>query len=105
VALCTVLLIAPAAYHRIVCHGEDSEDLLHFASLIILAAMVPLAVGLATDFLIVTWMVTRSMPVALGASAAMLLLLLGFWFGYMWWLRGRKQAEARMQNLRETKVA
>ncbi|MCU1308315.1 MAG: putative rane protein [Acidobacteriaceae bacterium] len=105
VALCTVLLIAPAAYHRIVCRGEDSEDLLQFASLIILAAMVPLAAGLATDFLIVTWMVTKSMPVALAASAAMLVLLLGFWFGYMWWLRGRKQAQARMQNLRQTRVA
>jgi hypothetical protein len=105
VALCTILLIAPAAYHRIVYRGEDSEGLLHFASVIILAAMVPLAFGLAADFLIVTWMVTKSMPVALAASAAMLLLLLGFWFGYMWWLRGRMQAEAHMQNLRQTRVA
>jgi hypothetical protein len=105
VAFCTVLLIAPAAYHRIVCHGEDSEDLLQFASAFILAAMVPLAFGLSGDFLIVTWMVTRSMPVALAASAAMLALLLGFWFGYMWWLRRRMKTSGQLQNIRETRVA
>jgi hypothetical protein len=105
IALCTILLIAPAAYHRIVNRGEDSEEFLHFASVIILAAMVPLAIGLAGDFLIVTWLVTRSMPVALAASAAMLTLLLGFWFGYMWWLRGRTRAAAQVPDVRETKVA
>jgi Family of unknown function (DUF6328) len=105
IALCTILLIAPAAYHRIVNRGEDSEEFLHFASLIILAAMVPLALGLAADFLIVTWVVTRSMTVALSASAAMLTLLLGFWFGYMWWLRRRRQAGQPLRDVREAKVA
>jgi hypothetical protein len=104
VALCTILLIAPAAYHRIVNRGEDSEEFLQFAHRIVLAAMVPLAVGLAGDFLVVVWMVTKSMAIATYASAATLALLLGFWFGYMWWVRS-KQREDNISSSIRGKVA
>jgi hypothetical protein len=93
IALCTVLLITPAAYHRIVYQGEDSEKFLRLAGRFVIAAMVPLALGLAGDLLVVTWLVTHSAPVALATSAVALILLLGFWFGYMWWLRLSKQTE------------
>jgi hypothetical protein len=105
IALCTVLLIAPAAYHRIVNRGEDSEEFLQFASKIVLAAMVPLAFGMAADLLIVIWVVTKSMPTALTSSAAIFALLLGFWFGFMSWLRARRQQSARISEARETRVA
>src|SRR5438128_1800697 len=63
-ALAIVLLIAPAAYHRIVHEGEDIEDVHRFASRMILAAMVPLALGLAGDLFIVTRKVTDSVSIA-----------------------------------------
>ncbi|MCU1286597.1 MAG: hypothetical protein JWO13_2947 [Acidobacteriales bacterium] len=105
VALCTILLIAPAAYHRIVNRGEDSEEFLQFAHRIVLAAMVPLAIGLAGDFLIVTWVVTKSMKIAIYTSAATLALLLGFWFGYMWWVRSTQGESIAISGSHRKKIA
>ena len=47
IALSTILLLTPAAYHRIVEEGEDTEHFHRFASRIVLAATVPLALGIA----------------------------------------------------------
>ena len=50
IAVCTTLLIMPAAYHRIVEQGEDSEALHQFTSRALLGAMVFLALGVSGDF-------------------------------------------------------
>jgi hypothetical protein len=42
VTLSTILLITPAAYHRLVEQGEETEHFHRFASRLVLAAMVPL---------------------------------------------------------------
>jgi hypothetical protein len=91
-ALCAILLIAPAAYHRIALDGEDSEDFLRFAHRLLLAALVPLALALAGDVIVVTWKVTESMPAAIALSSASLIVTLGLWFGYMFWRRSRTAA-------------
>jgi hypothetical protein len=49
VALSIVLLMAPAAYHRIVYAGEDSQDMHRVGSALVTAATVPLALGLVGD--------------------------------------------------------
>jgi hypothetical protein len=41
VAFAVVLLMAPAAYHRIVYAGEDSEDMHRVGSVLVTAATVP----------------------------------------------------------------
>ena len=44
-----VLLMAPAAYHRLVYAGEDNEEMHHTGSLLVTLATVPLAIRLAGD--------------------------------------------------------
>ncbi len=49
VALATVLLMAPAAFHRIAEHGEESERVPRFSSWMILGALPLLVAGIALD--------------------------------------------------------
>src|SRR5256885_1487543 len=49
VALATILLITPAAYHRIAENGEDTERVHRVTSRLLLWALVPLALSLAAD--------------------------------------------------------
>ena len=52
-ALTIVLLMAPAAYHRIVYAGEDSEAFRRTGSRFVAASTIPLALGLAADVFVV----------------------------------------------------
>jgi hypothetical protein len=45
--------MAPAAYHRIVYAGEDSQDMHRVGSVLMTAATVPLALGLVGDVYVV----------------------------------------------------
>jgi hypothetical protein len=49
IALATILLMTPAAYHRIVYGGAPSRDFYRVASRLLLAATVFLALGLSAD--------------------------------------------------------
>lgn len=82
VALSTILLLAPAAYHRIVEQGEETERFHRFASRMVLAATVPLALGLSGDFYVVVRKVLDSERWALVAAGACLLCCYGLWFGF-----------------------
>jgi hypothetical protein len=93
IAVCTILLVTPAAYHRIVEQGEDSEDLVRFTSRTLLWAMVFLALGVCGDCYVVC-RVTGISPALSGlGSSALLVLFLGSWFGYAAWKA--RQARAR----------
>ena len=81
IALSTVLLMAPAAYHRIAERGEDSEHFLTFASRMVTAAMAVLAFGLVGDFYLVVRKVLGSPIVAAAAAALLLAFFYGLWFG------------------------
>lgn len=91
-AVCAVFLIAPAAYHRIVLGGEDTEEFVHFASRMLLIALVPLALALSGDVTVVVWKITRSMPLAISWACATLTVMLGVWFGYMSWRHRRTRS-------------
>jgi hypothetical protein len=82
VAMTVVLLIAPAALHRIVWAGEDSEGLLRVGGRLLLIALVPLALGIAGETYVVFARIFES--VVLGATAAVVVLmaLLGLWFAW-----------------------
>jgi len=81
IAVAIVLLITPAAWHRIVEGGEENERMHKLASAMVVAALVPLALGLTGDFLIVSYKVTSSPPLAAGLAGALLVIFFGLWFG------------------------
>jgi hypothetical protein len=53
IALTVILLMAPAAYHRIVYAGEDAAEFHKTGSLMVTAATVPLALGMSADVFVV----------------------------------------------------
>ena len=83
----TVLLIAPAAYHRIHEAGEDTEHFHKIAGRLMLAALVFLAPGMAGDLFVVISKVTQSPALAWAVAGALLLAFYGLWFGLSSWRR------------------
>jgi hypothetical protein len=80
VALAVVLLMAPAAYHRIVYAGEDNPDMHGVGSTLVTAATVPLAGGIAGDVYVVITKIAGT-EIGLAAGAVAIVLLLGLWYG------------------------
>jgi Family of unknown function (DUF6328) len=87
VAISTILLITPAAYHRIVEQGEDSEMLHHITARLLLGAMVFLALGMCGDFYVVCRITGIGMAVSTVLSLLLLTFFYGTWFGYTFWKR------------------
>ncbi len=78
IALTVVLLITPAALHRIVWAGEESEEFLSIGSRITIGALLPLACGMAADAFVVWARITGAVMGAAIAAVLVLLVLLGF---------------------------
>ena len=102
-AITIVLLMAPAAFHRIVEAGQDTERLHRFSTAMLLAALVPLGLGLAGDFYVVTAKVLKAPETALALSAASLVFFFGLWFGMTLTVRAR--GEARRGALHVSRAA
>ena len=88
-ALSIILLMTPAAYHRIVEKGEETEHFHSVAGYFLIAAMVPLPIGICGDFFVVLRKVTESSRLAAAAALVMLLFFYGLWFGYTIYRRSR----------------
>jgi hypothetical protein len=82
-----VLLIAPAAYHRLAEAGEDTQHFHTVASRLLLAALVFLAPGMAGDLFVVIAKVSGSTTAAGLTAGTMLLAFYGLWFGVSAWRR------------------
>jgi Competence-damaged protein/Family of unknown function (DUF6328) len=79
VALSTVLLMAPAAYHRIVFGGDASDRFLETGSRFLLAATMTLAIGIAADVHVVMARISQSVFIGAAAAALSLSTLIGLW--------------------------
>jgi hypothetical protein len=90
VALAIVFLITPASFHRLVEGGEETAHFHRFASSMVLASMIPLALGIAGDVYVVLMKVTESQSFSIIASAACLILFYGLWFGLPFYVRGHR---------------
>jgi hypothetical protein len=88
IAISAVLLIAPAAHHRIV-FGEDAEEFLPIASAYLLAATVFLALGMAADCYVIVAKVLGSPRSGVAAAVATATVCLGLWHIGPWMLRKR----------------
>jgi hypothetical protein len=82
VALAVVLLMTPAAYHRIVYAGEDAQDMHRVGRALVTAATAPLALGLAGDVYVVITKIAESPAVGLAAGSLALISLIGLWYAY-----------------------
>ncbi len=89
VGLSTILLMTPAAYHRLVEQGEETEHFHRFASHMLLASMIPLALGVSGDFYVVLRKVTQKNFLSALIAALLLAAFYGLWFGYTLYLRRR----------------
>jgi hypothetical protein len=87
VSLSAVLLITPAAYHRIAFKGEDSEEFRIIAARLMLAAMFFLGLGLSGDFFVITYKITHSLIGASGCSGGLLAFFYTLWFAFPGWKR------------------
>ena len=92
VAVSIVLLMTPAAYHRIVERGEETEHFHRFASRMLIAAMMPLALGISGDLFVVVRKITESSASAIASMVVSLLFFYGLWFGFTVSRRNRKRS-------------
>jgi DMSO reductase anchor subunit len=90
-ALAIVLLMTPAAYHRIVERGEETEHFHRFASKILVAALVPLALGMAGDVYVVVQKVTDSQLVSVVSALVILAIFWELWFGLPLYRRTQRE--------------
>ena len=81
IGLCVILLMTPAAYHRIVERGEDTESFHRFASRLLLLAMIPLPMGICGDLYVVLLKVTGSINISIGFAFLSLSCFYAVWFG------------------------
>jgi hypothetical protein len=89
VSLAGILLIAPAAFHRIAEQGQPTTRFYRYASGMVQASLVPLALGMSADVYVVVTKVSGSIAEGAVAAAALLLSVLGLWWWIPWFARTR----------------
>jgi len=90
VTIATILLMTPAALHRLSFGGDDSEPFLRLGSAFVIAASLPLAFGIAADVYVVFLKITHSTSITIAAALTLLLAMLLLWYLYPMWLRLRR---------------
>jgi hypothetical protein len=95
VALAVVLLMTPAALHRIAFRGEDTQDFLWLGSAFVLAAPAALALGLAADMDVAIAQAINAQDVAAAISGISLIVLMGLWYVMPIMLRMRIEGHKR----------
>jgi uncharacterized protein DUF6328 len=94
VTLSVILLMTPAALHRIGFRGEDDPAFFAIGSRFVVAGSVPLAVGIAADVAVVFFKAVGNERVAMAGGVVSLLALLGLWLGYPFWRRTSSRVAA-----------
>ena len=97
-ALSIILMMTPAAYHRLVERGEDTERMHAITSRMLLASMIPLALGICGDLFIVIRKVTESFIISSIMAAVALCFFYGLWFGFTLYCRSRQRSEGGKQS-------
>src|SRR5262245_7446990 len=88
VAIAAGLVMTPAALHRQSGSMHASEDFLRVAGRLLLAAMVPLMLGIGIDFFLIAHMVLGEAEPAAAIAVILVAILAGFWF---WFPRAYRQ--------------
>lgn len=101
IALATIVLMSPAAYHRIVERGRDTERFHAFASKMLLVALALLGPGFAGDLFVVLERAGYRRA-ALPSAAGTLLVFYLAWFGAMVLIRRRVDRKRQDRQPRGT---
>ena len=92
VAVAIVLLISPAAIHRIAFDGDDDERFLSLSSHIVTAALVPLALGVASELYVATARLLPASSASQWTAAVAICVLFGLWYGLPLALRSQRES-------------
>lgn len=87
VTIAMILLMTPAALHRLSFGGNDSERFLRLGSAFVIAGPLPLALGIAADVYVVFLKISHSAAFTTVASSVLLLAMLALWYFHPIWLR------------------
>jgi hypothetical protein len=87
IALAVILLVAPASLHRISFGGQDDPEFLKIGGFFVVAAPLPMALGIALDTYVAAGRALQSDAAALVLAATATLVLLGTWYVYPVWRR------------------
>jgi amino acid permease len=90
-ALAIIFLMTPAAYHRIVEQGEVTEHFHRFASRMLIASLIPLALGLCGDVYVVVEKVTESQLISVVSAIVILAIFWELWFGLTLYRRTQRE--------------
>jgi hypothetical protein len=87
IALCLVgmniiLMMTPAALHRLSFGGEDSAEFLRLGSAFVIAGPVFLAAGISAEFYVVFMKSFSAAPLAISGSVGAFLVAAGFWYAW-----------------------
>lgn len=102
IAVSTILLMAPSAYHRIAERGENTERFLRLGGRMLVGAMVALAFALTGDTFVAVARITGELRAAWIAGLATAIGFCGLWFAFPML---RRSAVARERAVRERKEA
>jgi len=91
VGLSVLLLMTPAALHRLAFHGEDDPQFLEIGSGLVVAAAFPLALGISADVAVVAYKITESSAFSLIMAGASAVVFLAVWYVYPLVARERRK--------------
>jgi hypothetical protein len=80
IAIAIILLMAPAAFHRLTFHGENTEPFHRIGSRFVIASAVPLAIGITTDLYVAVTKALYSAVAGAVLATATGALLVTLWF-------------------------
>ena len=91
-ALCltVILLIAPAAVHRIGFQGREDPRVHALGSALVTAGLIPLAIALACDLYVAVYRLFDARTPAIAVGGLSFLLLMGLWYALPLLLRRRQ---------------
>ena len=93
-AIAIVLLMAPAAFHRIAARGDDTKEVDLFGTYAMLGAMFFIGLSMGGDFYVVLMVVTGAQAIAIICPLAALCATFALWFGLPLAARGRERSIA-----------
>lgn len=93
VIIAVALVMTPAIYYRVVGPQYVSRLMIKRSSLMLRAAMAPLASGLALDMFTVIFRATDHLQASIGGALATFLILTGLWFAFPWMERRRMRGQ------------